>query len=333
MSDVNKPITLSRAFADGIAEEMERDSSIFIVGTDIYERGGHFSQVMGLGPRFGRDRVRDAPISEAAMVAAGVGAAMMGMHPIVDLNFIDFSLGAMDEIINQAAKMRFMSGKPVPLVIRATSGVALFAAQHNNSLDGIFSQTPGLLVAAPSTPADAKGLIKSALRGDDPVVYLMHKRLAGTRGQVPEDLEPIPFGKAVVRREGADITIVTYGACVAKALKAADELAAVGTTCEVIDLRTLYPLDYDLIEVSVRKTGRALVLTEEPGIGGVAGELASSIQEDVFDFLDAPVLRLAGAYTPIPHSPALVETCVPQVADIVRVVKTSLNKWATTAVG
>ncbi len=179
---MSKPITLSRAFADGVAEEMQRDPSIFIIGTDIYERGGHFSQLKGLGAMFGRDRVRDAPISEAAMVAAGVGAALLGMHPIIDLNFIDFALGAMDEIINQAAKMRFMSGSPVPITIRATSGTALFAAQHNNSLDGFLSQTPGLLVAAPSTPAYAKGLIKTAQRGQDPVIYLIHKRLAGTRG-------------------------------------------------------------------------------------------------------------------------------------------------------
>ncbi len=316
---MNKPITLSRAFADGVAEEMQRDERIFIIGTDIYERGGHFAQVKGLGAMFGRERVRDAPISEAAMVAAGVGAALAGMHPIIDLNFIDFALGAMDEIINQAAKMRFMSGSPVPLVIRATSGTALFAAQHNNSFDGFFSQTPGLLVAAPSTPSDAKGLIKTALRGEDPVIYLMHKRLAGTRGVVDDDVEPIPFGKALVRRPGTAISIITYGACVPKALKAAEELAAAGIEAEVIDLRTLFPLDYDLIEASVRKTRHALVVTEEPRIGGVAGEVVASLQESVFDSLDAPIARIGGAYTPIPHSPPLVEQCVPQAPDIARV--------------
>jgi pyruvate dehydrogenase E1 component beta subunit len=315
---LNKPITLSRAFADGVAEEMQRDPSIFIIGTDIYERGGHFAQVKGLGAMFGRERVRDAPISEAAMVAAGVGAAMAGMRPIVDLNFIDFALGAMDEIVNQAAKMRYMSGSAIPLVIRATSGTALFAAQHNNSLDGMLSQTPGLLVAAPSTPADAKGLVKTALRGEDPVVYLMHKRLAGTRGVVEDNVEPIPFGRGLIRRAGTALTIVTYGACVPKVLKAADELANAGIDCEVIDLRTLFPLDYDMIETSVRKTRRALVVTEEPRIGGVAGELVSSIQENVFDHLDAPVRRLGGIYSPIPHSPPLVEQSIPQAADVVR---------------
>jgi pyruvate dehydrogenase E1 component beta subunit len=215
--------------------------------------------------------------------------------------------------------MRFMSGSPVPLVIRATSGTALFAAQHNNSFDGFFSQTPGLLVVAPSTPADAKGLIKSALRAEDPVIYLMHKRLAGTRGVIDDNVEPIPLGKALVRRPGSHISIVTYGACMPKALKAADELAAAGIEAEVIDLRTLFPLDYDLIEASVRKTRHALVVTEEPRIGGVGGELVASIQENVFDSLDAPVARIGGAYTPIPHSPPLVEQCVPQPADIARV--------------
>jgi len=320
---MSKPITMSRAYADGVAEEMERDGTIFVIGTDLYERGGHFAQVDGLGPRFGRDRVRDSPISEAAMVASGVGAAMTGLRPIVDLNFVDFSLGAMDEIINQAAKMRFMSGCRVPLVIRATSGVALFAAQHNNSLDALFAQTPGLLVAAPSTPADAKGLIKSALRGDDPVIYLMHKRIAGVRGVVDEITEPLPFGRGLVRREGTDISVVTYGAGVTKSLKAADELLSQGIACEIIDLRTLYPLDYDLIEESVRKTRRCLVVTEEPSGRGIAGDIAASVQEAVFDLLEAPVGRLGGAHTPVPHSAPLVEQCVPQVADVIAYVTAS----------
>ncbi len=322
---MNKPITLSRAFADGVTEEMTRDASIFVIGTDLYERGGHFAQVKGLGALFGRDRIRDAPISEAAMVAAGVGAAMAGMRPIIDLNFIDFGLGAMDEIINQAAKMRFMSGKPVPVVIRGTSGTALFAAQHNNSLDGLFSQTPGLLVAAPSTPQDAKGLIKSALRGEDPVIYLMHKRLAGTRGIVDDDAEPIPFGKASIRRPGTDLTIVTYGICVGKALKAAEQLATEGVEIEVIDLRTLFPIDYALIEASVNKTGRAIVLTEEPRVGGVAGELISAIQESCFDALHGPVRRVGGVYSPIPHSPPLIESYIPQVDDILRTAKLAMS--------
>lgn len=316
---MNKPITLSRAFADGVAEEMKRDPSIFIIGTDLYVRGGHFAQVKGLGEVFGRDRVRDAPISEAAMVAAGVGAAMSGMRPIIDLNFMDFALGAMDEIINQAAKMRFMSGKPVPVVIRGTSGTALFAAQHNNSLDAVWAQTPGLLVAAPSTPQDAKGMIKSALRGEDPVIYLMHKRLAGTRGVVDDEVAPLPFGEAAVRRPGTDITVVTYGICVGKAIKAADLLAADGIECEVIDLRSLYPIDYDRIFNSVCGTGRALVVTEEPNIGGIAGELAASIQENCFHALKAPVRRVGGFYSPIPHSPPLMETYVPGVEEIVAV--------------
>ena len=191
------PVTYSQAFQQGMREEMLRNDSIFVLGTDLLDRGGHFGQVLGLGKEFGAERVRDMPISEAAMVAAGVGAALNGMRPVVDLNFIDFSFGAMDEIVNQAAKMRYMFGTPIPLVIRGTSGVALYAAQHNNSLESMFAHMPGLLVATPSTPADTKGLLKSALRGEDPVIFMMHKKLSGTRGEVggDEDLVRVAPGR------------------------------------------------------------------------------------------------------------------------------------------
>lgn len=211
--------TFSEAFQQGVREEMTRNDDIFVLGTDLFDRGGHFAQVKGIGPEFGAERVRDTPISEAAMVAAGVGAAMYGLHPIVDLNFIDFAFGAMDEIVNQAAKIRFMLGRPVPLLIRATHGVALGGAHHQNSLEAWFMHTPGLAVAVPSTAYDAKGLVKTALRSSDPVIFLMHKRLSGIRGDVggPEDL--VPFGKARVARPGDDCTIVTYGGTVAPALR------------------------------------------------------------------------------------------------------------------
>ena len=194
------PITYSKAFSEGVREEMERDPSIFIMGTDLLARGGNFAQLVGIGAEFGPERVRDTPISEAAMVAAGVGAAVGGMRPIVDLNFVDFAFGAMDEIVNQAAKMRYMLRVPVPLVIRASYGVTLYAMQHNNSIEAWFAHTPGLIVLTPATPADAKGLIKSALRGEDPVIFLMHKRLGGSRGEVggPDDL--VPIGEARIAR-------------------------------------------------------------------------------------------------------------------------------------
>ena len=308
-------LTMAQAFAEGMHEEMERDPRVFVLGTDILDRGGNFGQLVGLGKAFGPERVRDTPISEAAMVAAGVGAALNGMRPVVDLNFMDFALGAMDEIVNQAAKMRYMYGTPMPLVIRGSCGVALYAAQHNNSLEAMFASFPGLLVAMPSTPADTKGLIKSALRGEDPVIFLMHKRLGG-RGEVggPEDL--VPFGQAAVRRAGAHVTIVTYAQMVVKVLDAAERLAAEGIEAEVIDLRTLMPLDIATVTASVQKTGRALVVTEAPRFGSIASEVAASIGEAVFDWLDKPVTRLTGKHTPIAHSPTLFESVIPQVADI-----------------
>jgi pyruvate/2-oxoglutarate/acetoin dehydrogenase E1 component len=324
MSDL---VTVGQAFQQGLSEEMERDESVFVIGTDLFIRGGHFAQVKGVGPRFGHDRVIDAPISEAAMVAAGVGAAMNGMRPVVDLNFIDFAFGAMDEIANQAAKARYLWGKPVPLVIRASSGVSLFAAQHNNSLESWFMHTPGLVVVMPSNAQDTKGLLKSALRGDDPVIFFMHKRLTGSRGVVGGAEDLVPIGKAAVLREGTDVTLVAAGIVVNKLVKAADELAKEGIAAEVIDLRTIFPLDFETVTESVRKTGRAVIVSEEPPYASVASEIAASVQEGVFEYLDAPVQRLTAAHTPIGHAPSLMEAVIPQVEDVVASVRESIEKW------
>ena len=308
--------TLSRAYRDGLAEEMERDSSIMVMGTDLYERGGHWAQVTDLGPRFGRHRVRNSPISEAAMVGAGVGAALNGLRPVVDLNFIDFAFGGMDEIVNQAAKARYWWGRPVPLVIRGTTGFAGGGAQHNNSIEAWFSHVPGLLVAYPSTPADAKGLIKTALRGEDPVIFLMHKMLTGLRGEVggPNDL--VPFGRAAIRRPGSDVTVASYGAAVGKAVRAAEQLADDGIDVEVVDLRTVMPLDLDTVEESVRRTRRLVVFTEAYRHGGVGGEIAAAIQESLYGHLDAPVLRVGAGYAPVPHSPVLLDALTPGVDEL-----------------
>jgi pyruvate/2-oxoglutarate/acetoin dehydrogenase E1 component len=324
MSDL---VTVGQAFQQGMREEMTRDDTIFVLGTDLFLRGGHFAQVKGLGPEFGGDRVIDAPISEAAMISAGVGAAMNGMRPVIDLNFMDFAFGAMDEIANQAAKSRYLWGKPLPLVIRASSGVALYAAQHNNSLEAWFMHTPGLAVVMPSNAADTKGILKSALRGEDPVVFFMHKRLTGSRGEVggPDDL--VPIGKAVVARPGRHVTVIASGIVVQKALKAAELLAPDGVESEVIDLRSIFPLDTDLIADSVRKTGRAVVVTEEPPYASVASEVAASIQEDLFEYLDAPVSRVTAAHAPIPHAPQLMEALLPQVETIVDTVRRSIKRW------
>lgn len=316
--------TLSQAFQEGVREEMTRDDSIFILGTDLYIRGGHWAQVQGLGPEFGRDRVRDTPISEAAMMAAGVGSALNGMRPIVDLNFIDFVFGAMDEIVNQAAKIRYMWGVPVPLVVRATSGVAFGGAQHNNSIEAWFAHMPGIFVAMPATPADTKGLIKSALRGADPVIFLMHKMLTGARGEVGGSEDMVPLGKGRISREGKDITLVTYSITAKKGLEAADRLATRSIDVEVIDLRTVFPLDLDLIRRSVQKTNRLVVVGEAPRFGSIASEVAASIQESVFDYLDAPIVRVSGRHTPIPYSPPLFDAVIPQTADIERAILRTL---------
>ena len=313
--------TYSTAYQAGMREEMERDDHIFILGTDLYDRGGHFSQVKGLGPVFGPDRVRDAPISEAAMVAAGVGAALAGMRPVVDLNFIDFAFGAMDELVNQAAKIRYMWGRPVPLVVRASSGVAQGGAQHNNSLQGPFMNMPGLTVVYPYRPYDVKGMLKTALRGQDPVIFLMHKMLTGARGPVggPQDL--VPIGRARIARPGKDLTLITYGFGVGLAEKAAQTVAADGIDIEILDLRTLSPLDAETIVASVRKTGRVVVVDEAPHLAGPAAEITALINDRAFWWLDQPVVRLTGAQVPIPHSPDLVDALLPGVTQVVEAVR------------
>lgn len=319
-------LTLSQAFQQGLREEMARDDSIFVLGTDLFVRGGHWGQVRGLGAEFGPERIRDTPISEAAMVAAGVGAALNGMRPIVDLNFMDFVFGAMDEVVNQAAKIRYMWGVPVPLVIRGTAGVAWGGPQHNNSVEAWFAHMPGLLVAVPATPADTKGLIKSALRGEDPVVFFMHKVLTGRKGPVGPPDELTPFGSAAIARAGSHVTLVAYSVMVEKSLAAAERLAAAdGIDVEVVDLRTIAPLDLDTVIMSVRKTGRLVVAGEAPRFGGIAAEVAASVQEATFDYLDSPVLRVGAAHSPIPHSPPLIESLIPQVSDIERAIRSLVS--------
>jgi pyruvate dehydrogenase E1 component beta subunit len=320
-------LTVGQAFQQGLTEEMTRDESVFVLGTDLFIRGGHFAQVKGVGPHFGHDRVIDAPISEAAMVAAGVGAAMNGMRPVIDLNFIDFAFGAMDEIANQAAKARYLWGKPVPLLIRASSGVSLFAAQHNNSLESWFMHMPGLVVVMPSNAHDTKGILKSALRGDDPVLFFMHKRLTGSRGTVGGPDELVPIGEAAVLRSGADVTLIAGGIVVNKLTKAAEALATEGIDAEVIDLRTIFPLDTETIAESVRKTGRAIVVSEEPPYASVASEIAATVQESLFEYLDAPVARVTAAHAPIGHAPNLMEAVIPQVEHVVAAVRSSIERW------
>lgn len=309
--------TYSTAYQQGMREEMERDATIFVLGTDLYERGGHFAQVKGLGESFGAARIRDTPISEAAMVACGVGAALNGTRPVVDLNFMDFAYGAMDELVNQAAKIRYMWGRPVPLLVRATAGVSQGGPQHNNSLQSWFMGTPGLAVVFPSRPWDVKGLLKAALRGQDPVIFMMHKLLTGARGPVGGMDDVVPVGSARVVRPGQDVTLITYGYGVVIAEQAAQALSGSGIDIEIIDLRTLAPLDLQTIVTSVRRTGRVLVLDEAPALAGPAAEISATVSDHAFWYLDQPVVRLAGAHSPIPHSPPLVEALLPAVDRVI----------------
>jgi pyruvate dehydrogenase E1 component beta subunit len=308
-------VTYSEAWRSGLREEMNKDASIFVMGTDLQERGGHFSQVKGLAEEFGPERIRDTPISESAMVAAGVGSAMLGARPIIDLNFMDFAYGAMDEIINQAAKIRYMFGADLPLIIRATAGIALFGPQHNNSFESLFAAIPGLSVAVPYRPYDVKGLLKTSLRGSDPVIFIMHKKLTGAKGEIAGEDVFIPFGKARIAAEGSDVLIVTYGYSVEVASKAAEIMKTEGVSVEVMDLRTVYPIDYEMVLQRAQDIGRVIVADEAPLFGSITGEIASTISEKLHSSLKAPVLRIGAKRVPIGANPQLVNASIPNVED------------------
>jgi pyruvate/2-oxoglutarate/acetoin dehydrogenase E1 component len=321
-------MSCTEALAEALAEEMERDETTFIIGEDLTAHDGIFGQFKGLHKRF-PGRILDAPISETAIVGAGLGAALTGMRPLVDLHFADFFTTAMDEIVNQAAKIRYMFGGQarIPMVIWAPDGGGLSAAAHHSqSLENWFVHTPGLKVVVPSQPADVKGLIKTAIREDDPVIFFQHKKLFSQTGPVPEEEYLIPLGKGDIRREGRDITLVTYSRMAYLSLEASDQLAKEGIDVEIIDLRTLKPLDFDLITDSVKKTNNVLIVHEACLTGGFGGEIAARIGETLFDYLDAPVTRIGAKDVPIPFSPLMENFVLPQVSDIVDGVKKVLNR-------
>lgn len=319
-----REITYADALREAIREEMQRDPKVFIMGEDIGIHGGAFTVTKGLLEEFGKERVRNTPISEQAIVGAGVGAALTGMRPIAELMYIDFTCIAMDQIVNQAAKIRYMLGGQahVPMVIRTQQGAGRSnAAQHSQSLEAWFFHIPGLLVAQPSTPYDAKGLLKTAIRDDNPVMFIEHKMLYFTKGTVPEGEYTVPFGVADVKRPGEDVTIVATGRMVLRALEAAQELEAEGISAEVIDPRTLVPLDMETILGSVRKTSRVVIAHEAVKQGGIGGELSARIVEEAFDYLNAPPARVAARNTPIPYAGNLEEAVLPnkqQIIDAVR---------------
>ena len=305
-------------------QEMARDPSVFCIGVGIAERGGSYQITRGLLDEFGSKRVIDTPIAEPSIVGAGVGAAITGMRPVVEVLFVDFTLLTMDQVVNQAAKYRLMSGGKgtVPLVLRTQGGVGdSVAAQHSQSLEALFYHIPGLKVAMPSTPYDAKGLLTSAIRDDDPVIFIEHKLLYMTEGLVPEEEYAIDLGVADVKRAGRDCTLIAWSNMVSRSLEAAEKLAAEGIEVEVIDPRSLVPLDRGAILESVRRTEHVVIVQEAVRRGGVASDIASIIQAEAFDYLDAPVEIVAGRNTPIPFSRNLEQACIPQVDDIVAAVR------------
>ncbi len=319
-----RKINYGKAISEAMHEEMVRDKNVFILGEDMGVMGSVFGLTKGFMAEFGENRVIDAPISENGFVGLAVGAAIRGMRPIVELMYVDFATLALDQIANQAAKMRYMTGGrvKVPLVIRAPGGAGRRnAAQHSQSLETLFVHIPGLKVVAPATPYDAKGLLKTAIREDDPVIFLEHKFCYAMQGEVPEEEYVIPLGQADIKRVGSDVTIVTYSRQVNFALEAAKALAEEGIEVEVVDLRSLVPLDWDTVATSVKKTHKVVVVHEAIKRCGYGAEIASQIMEDLFDYLDAPVKRVAGLNVVIPFSPTLEDHVFPHVQDIIAGVK------------
>jgi pyruvate dehydrogenase E1 component beta subunit len=313
-------ISYREALNQALHEEMERDEKVFVLGEDVGIYEGSFKVTRGLLDRFGSERVVDTPISEAAIVGMAIGAAMGGLRPVPELMTVNFAYVALDQICNHLAVMRYMFGGQVtlPVTIRMPGGGGhQLGSQHSHSLEALFVHTPGLKVVYPSSPADAKALLKAAIRDDNPVIFLEHEGLYNSKGEVPEDLEPAAIGEAAVLREGGDVTVVAYGGMAAVALEAARTLAGNGVDAEVIDLRTLRPWDKAAVADSVAKTHRAVVVEECPPACGIGAEVATNICEMVFDDLDAPVERVSGADLPLPYARELEQACIPHPEDVV----------------
>ena len=311
-------ITYLEAIRQGLWEEMERNPDVFLIGEDIGVYGGAFKVTAGFLDRFGERRVIDTPISESAIAGAAIGAALMGLRPVAEMQFSDFMSCAYDQITNFAAKCRYRWGARVPIVVRAPSGGGIHGGPfHSQNPEAAYAHTPGLKVVQPATAYDAKGLIKSAIRDNNPVLFFEHKALyRRVKEEVPEGDYTVPIGKARVAREGRDLTIITYGAMVWTALEAAEQLEKEGASVEVIDLRTLLPLDEDSILASVRKCSKAIVLHEDTRTGGIGGEISAIITEKAFESLDGPIVRITSPDTPVPFSPPLEEAFLPNAAKV-----------------
>jgi len=317
-------MTMREAISKALWEEMERDPRVFIMGEEVGVWGGTYAVTKGFYDHFGPDRIRDTPISEAAIIGGAIGAALAGLRPVAELMTINFAFSAMDHIVNEAAKLHYMFGGQMvlPLVIRTVGGGGRqLGATHSQTPDAIFAHFPGLKVVAPGTPADAKGLLKSAIRSDDPVLFIEHATLYQTRGEVPEGDILEPIGKSKIQRPGTDVTIVTYSKSLETSMKAAEQLAGEGIEAEIVDLRTLRPLDMEPVLESFRKTNRAVVVEEGWRSYGVGSEVASRIYEEAFDYVDAPIKRVAQDEVPLPYNRNLEQLALPQVEDVVKAVK------------
>jgi pyruvate dehydrogenase E1 component beta subunit len=317
---MSRVITFREAIKESLAHEMDRDADVFLMGEDIGEYGGVFKVTLGLIERFGPQRVLQTPISEAGFLGAAIGAAMLGKRPVPELMFMDFALVAADQLFNQAAKQRFLGADQwrVPLTIRTQHGVGVgTAAQHSQCFEALFMHIPGFEVAVPSTPADAKGLLATAIRNDDPSIVIEHKALDNDQGEVPEGEHLVPFGKAAVRRQGRDVTLVSYSRTMKTCLEAAEQLAQNGIEAEVIDLRTLVPLDYDTVCESVQRTGRLVVVHEAHRNVGPGAEIATRVTDRAWGSLKAPVKRVCGLDIPVPYAAPLEHRWLPQADDVV----------------
>lgn len=331
MEKESKNMSVRDAIIMAMSEEMRRDENVFLMGEDVGIFGGDFGTSVGMLGEFGKERVRDTPISENAISGAAIGAAMTGMRPIVDVTFMDFIVYMMDNIVNQAAKTRYMYGGKgqIPVVFRCAAGGGVgSAAQHSQSLEAWFTHIPGLKVVAPGTPADVKGLLKAAIRENNPVIFLEYKAQYNMKGEVPLDPEfVLPLGKADIKKEGKDVTVITYGRMLERVMQAANEVKeAEGVDVEVVDLRTLSPLDKDTVLESVKKTGKVLLVNDAHKTGGFIGEVAAMIAEsDAFDYLDGRILRLAGEDVPIPYNQTLEAAMIPSVERIKKYILKLVN--------
>jgi pyruvate dehydrogenase E1 component beta subunit len=324
-----RTIQFREALREALSEEMRRDESVFLMGEEVAEYDGAYKVSQGMLAEFGEKRVIDTPIAELGFAGIGVGAAMNGLRPVIEFMTFNFSLVAIDQVINSAAKMMSMSGGQftVPIVFRGpTASAGMLSSQHSQAFDNWYANTPGLKVIVPSNPYDAKGLLKSAIRDNDPVIFMESEQMYGDKGEVPEEEYLIPIGKADIKRSGNDVTIVSFGKIIKVCYAAAEELEKEGISCEIIDLRTIRPIDYDTIIESVKKTNRLVIVEEAWPLGSIATEVSFKVQREAFDYMDAPVLRVTSADVPLPYAPTLIEAALPNAERVVRAVKQVLYR-------